>query len=527
MYDGSGEAPVVADVAITGDRIAAIGDLADASADVDLDVTGLAVSPGFINMLSWATLSLRIDGRSMSDIRQGVTLEVFGEGISFGPLSDPMAKAWRERQGAFEYEVDWRSFGEGLESLVRGGISPNIASFVGATTIRIHELGYENRAPSPAELDRMRSLVREAMKEGALGVGSSLIYAPAFYASTDELIELSKVAHEYDGLYISHIRDEGNQFLEALGEFLDIARGSGVRAEIYHFKVKGEKNWAKLDQAIDLVEEARREGLEVTADMYNYAASSTGLNATMPPWVQEGGYAAWVERLKDPETRERVKREMRRPAIGWTNNLELAGSPENVLLVGFRNEALRELTGRTLAEVARIRGTSAEDAIIDLVIEDGSSVDAVYFLMDEANLHKKVALPWMSFGSDASSEAPEGIFLDSQPHPRTYGNFARLLGKYVREQGVISLAEAIRKLTALPAHNLRLVDRGQLKPGFFADIAVFDPELVEDHATFDDPHQLASGFVHVLVNGVPVLLAGEHTGATPGRVVRGPGYSQP
>lgn len=524
IYDGSGSPPFVGDLAIRGDTIAAIGSLGNARGRVEIDAAGLAVAPGFINMLSWATESLIADGRSQSDIRQGVTLEVFGEGWSMGPLNEAMRREMLERQGDIKYEIPWTTLGEYLECLVRRGVSTNVASFVGATTVRIHVLGYENRPPTPEEMERMRQLVRQAMEEGALGVGSSLIYAPAFYASTEELIELCKVAAEYGGMYISHIRSEGNRLLEAIDELIRIAREAKIPAEIYHLKAAGRANWPKLDEAIRRIEAARAQGLRITANMYPYTAGATGLDAAMPPWVQEGGHRAWIERLKNPAIRQRVTREMRTPTDRWENLYLMAGSPENVLLVGFKNEALKPLTGKTLAEVARLRGRSPEDTIIDLVIEDDSRVGAVYFLMSEENVRKQIALPWMSFGSDAESLAPEGVFLKANPHPRAYGTFARVLGRYVREEKIIPLEEAIRRMTSLPAENLKLDRRGRLKVGYFADVVVFDPAKVQDHATYERPHQYATGVIHVFVNGVPVLRNGEHTGATPGRVVRGPGY---
>ncbi len=525
IYDGSGSASYVGDVAIHGDRIAAIGDLSTARGDTEVDAEGLAVSPGFINMLSWAVGSLIEDGRSQGDIRQGVTLEVFGEGISYGPVNERVERDLIQSQVDIKFDIEWTTLGEYLDFLVRRGISPNVASFVGATTVRIHEIGFEDRPPTPEELDRMRELVRQAMEEGALGVGSSLIYAPAFYAQTDELIELCKAASQYDGMYISHMRSEGKRFLEALDELITIAREANLPAEIYHLKAGGELNWPLLDAAIAKVEAARAEGLRITADMYTYTAGSTGLNATMPPWVQEGGYEAWVDRLKDPAIRARVRKEMTTPTDEW-ENFNLAAGPEGTLLVGFKNEELKPLTGKTLAEVAKLRGTSPEDTAMDLVIEDGSRVQAVYFLMSEDNVRKQIALPWVSFGSDARSMATEGVFLRSSTHPRAYGNFARLLGKYVREEGIISLAEAIRRMTTLPAENLRIKERGSLQPGYFADVVVFDPEEIQDHATYENPHQYSAGVVHVWINGTQVLEDGEHTNATPGRGVRGPGWKR-
>ena len=524
LYDGSGTPGVVGDLALNGDRIAAVGELGDATGKVEVDVSGMAVSPGFINMLSWATESLIEDGRSMGDLRQGVTLEVFGEGWSEGPLNDEMKAQAVEQQGDIRFDIAWTTLGEYLDYLVERGISPNVASFVGATTVRIHEVGFENRPPTEEELERMRALVRQGMEEGALGLGSSLIYAPAFYASTEELIELAKAASEYGGIYISHMRSEGNRLLESVDELIRIAVEADLPAEIYHLKAGGMSNWDKMDDVLAKVDQARSEGLRITADMYNYTAGSTGLDAAMPPAVQEGGYEAWAERLKDPAVRERLKVEMSTPTDEW-ENLFLAAGAEGTLLVGFKNEELKPLTGKTLAEVAEMRGTSPEETAMDLVIEDGSRVQVVYFLMSEENIKKQIAVRWVSFCSDAGSMAPEGVFLKSSTHPRAYGNFARLLGKYVRDEGVIPLEEAIRKLTSLPAENLSIRERGRLREGFYADVVVFDPATIQDHATYEEPHQLATGVAHVWVNGEQVLRDGEHTGAMPGRVVRGPGWT--
>ncbi len=524
VFDGTGSPGVVADVAVNGDRIAAVGDLTSASGHIEVDGTGLAVAPGFINMLSWATESLIADGFSQSDIRQGVTLEVFGEGLSMGPLSDSMKVLARERQGDIRYDIEWTTLGEYLEYLEWKGVAPNVASFVGASTVRIHEIGFENRPPTALELDRMRALVRVAMEEGALGVGSSLIYAPAFYARTDELIALAEVAGRYGGMYISHIRSEGNALLEAVDELITVAREANVPAEIYHLKQAGTENWTKLDAVIERVEAARAEGLRITADMYTYTAGATGLDAAMPPWVQEGGQQEWKRRLQDAAIRERVLREMRTPTDEWESLYLLSGSADRVLLVGFKQDSLKHLTGRSLAEVAAMRGSSPEETAMDLVVQDDSRVGVVYFLMSEDNVRRQITLPWMSFGSDAASLAPEGVFLRSNPHPRAYGTFARLLGRYVRDEGLIPLEEGVRKLTALPAANLGIRDRGTLQPGFFADIVVFDPATIADHATFEDPHRYSTGVHHVFVNGVQVLRDGEHTGALPGRVVRGPGW---
>lgn len=523
VYDGSGQAGVRADVGIRGDRIVAVGDLSDSSATNMIDAQGLAVAPGFINILSWGVEPLIVDGRGLSDIKQGVTLEVFGEGYSWGPFSDEMKKNFTEAQGDLKYDITWTTLGEYLDFLTKKGISPNVASYVGATTVRMYYLGEDDIDPSPKQLAAMQELVREAMREGALGVGSSLIYAPASFAETPELIALVGAAAEFGGGYISHMRSEGKFLLEAVEELITIARETGAHAEIYHLKAAGKSNWGKIENVFALVEAARSEGLAITADMYTYIAGATGLDAAMPTWVQAGGYKAWAERLKDPEIRARVIAEMRRADVDWENYFEGAG-PDGMLLVGFKNPDLRKYIGKTLTEVAAERGISPADTALDLVIENGGDVGTVYFLMSEENVKKQIAQPWVSFGSDAEAMAPEGNFLLANPHPRAYGNFSRLLGKYVREEGVISLAEAIRRLTSLPAANIKIRDRGMLAPGFYADLAIFDPDLIQDHATFDKPHQLATGMVHVFVNGQQVLRDGEHTGATPGRVVRGPGW---
>lgn len=524
-YDGSGNAPSVTDIGVIGDSIAFIGDLRGARGKTEIDARGLAVSPGFINMLSWATESLIQDGRSEGDIRQGVTLEVFGEGSSMGPINDPMRRQMIEEQGDIRFEVPWTTLGEYLEHLVKRGVSTNVASFIGATTLRVHEVGYADRPPTAEELLRMQALVRQAMEEGALGIGSSLIYAPAFYAKTDELIALSKAASPYGGMYISHMRSEGSRLLEAIDELITISREAGVPAEIYHLKAAGEPNWGKLEAAIAKVEQARASGLRISADMYNYIAGATGLDASMPPWVQEGGYKEWAKRLQDPATRARVALEMSTPTDKWENFYVGVGSPEKIVLVGFKNDSLKYLTGKTLAEVARMRGKSPQETAMDLVIEDGSRVSTVYFLMSEDNVRRQLQLPWVTFGSDAESLAPEGVFLKSRPHPRAYGNFARLLGKYVRDEQVVPLEQAIHRLTALPAENLKLRRRGKLRPGYYADIVIFDPGTIRDYATFDNPHQYSTGVRDVFVNGVQVLRNGDHTGALPGRVVRGPGWT--
>lgn len=523
IYNGTGGPPLAGDLAVNGQAIAAIGPLANARGRTELDAGGLAVAPGFINMLSWANRSLIEDGRSQSDIRQGVTLEVLGEGSSMGPLNPTMKRQLRERQGDIKYDIEWTTLAEYLDHLVKRGVSCNVASFVGATTARIHEIGYTDRPPTPGELERMKQLVRQAMAEGAVGISSSLIYAPACYAKTDELIALCQVAAEYDGLYISHLRSESSRLLEGADELIRIAREARIRSEIYHLKVAGQPNWHKLEALIRKVEAARAEGLAITADMYNYTAAGTGLDAAMPPWVQEGGLEEWVKRLKDPAVRQRVKREMAAPADDWENFFVAAGSADNIVMAGFKTEALKPLTGKTLAEVARMRGTSPEEAAMDLVAEDKGRVDAIYFIMSEDNVRRQVQLPWVSFGSDEGSFAPEGVFLKSNPHPRAYGNVARLLGKYVRDERLVPLTAAIHRLSGLPAANLKLDRRGTLKPGHFADIVVFDPATVGDNATFEQPQQYATGVRDVFVNGAQVLSGGEHTGAKPGQVVRGPG----
>ncbi|MDE0368244.1 MAG: DUF885 family protein [Gammaproteobacteria bacterium] len=525
LYDGSGRPGKKLDLAITGDRITAIGELDRATANRIVDATDMAVSPGFINMLSWAPTSLIDDGRGLSDLVQGVTLEVFGEGISMGPVAeagppDMLARLLGLDDGE---PLPWQTLGEYLQWLENRGVSPNVASFVGATTLRMHQLGADNRAPTPEEMQAMRDLARQAMEEGAMGLGSSLIYPPAFFASTEELIELASVVGEYGGMYISHMRSEGNNIEKAVSELITIAREAGVPAEIYHLKFSGKPNWDKFDTVVGMVEAARAEGLRITADMYTYVAGATGLAAVIPPWASGGGTERLLERLGDPETRARILDEMRDPDGAW-ENLLLAAGPEGVLLTDFESPELNDYAGKTLAEVAAMRGTTAEEAAVDLVVADSAGTGAIYFIMSEHNMKRKVALPWLSFGSDAAAVAPEGELLTRGIHPRTYGTFARLLGKYVREEQAISLEEAIRKLTALPADNLGIAERGRLRTGHFADVVVFDPETVNDHATWTEPHQLSTGVRHVFVNGEQVIEDGRHTGATPGRFIRGPGY---
>ena len=523
VYDGTGAPGRHVDVAITGDRIAMVGDLGSAQGRTIVDAKGLAVAPGFINMLSWATESLLADGRSQGDIRQGVTLEIFGEGSSMGPLNDAMKKRIVEEMGDIKYEITWTTLSEYLRELERRGISTNVASFVGATTIREHVIGLEDKKPTPEQLDRMRALVRQEMEAGALGIGSSLIYAPAFYASTEELIELCKVAAQYRGKYISHMRSEGNRLVEAVEELMRISREANIPAEIYHLKAAGKANWQKMDTVIAMVEKARQAGQKITADMYTYPAGATGLDAAMPPWVLDGGYEEAYKRLKDPATRKKIASAITTPSNEWENLFLAAGSPDRVLLVEFKSETLKPLTGKSLAEVAKLRGETVTDTIMNLVLEDRSRVGTVYFMMSEDNIRTQIKLPWLSFGSDAASMAPEPPFTKSNVHPRAYGNFARLLGRYVRDEKVIPIEEAVRKLSGLPATNLELDRRGFLREGMFADVVVFDLARIEDRATFEKPHQYAVGMKHVFVNGTQVLKDGEHTGAKPGRAVYGPG----
>ena len=523
VYDGRGGPGRRADVGIRGDRVAAIGDLRRASAPTLLDAAGLAVAPGFINMLSWSTESLIVDGRSQGEIRQGVTLEVFGEGDSMGPLTEEMKRRRVEQQGDIKYDITWTTLAEYLAFLQKKGVSPNVASYIGAATIREHVVGLDDRKATPAELEKMREMVRQEMKAGALGIGSSLIYAPGTYAPTEELIALCKAAAPFGGRYISHLRSEGDRLLEGVDELIAIAREARVPAEIYHLKAAGESNWPKMDQVIARVEAARRQGLRITADMYTYTAGATGFDACIPPWSRAGGYDALFKRIADPPTRERMLADMRAPAVGWENLCRAAGSPERLLMVEFKTDALKPLTGKTLAEAAKMRGTDPESTILDLVLQDRTRIGVVFFLMSEDNVRKQLRLPWVSFGSDAASMAPEGVFLKSSTHPRAYGNFARWLGRYVRDEKLVPLPEAIRRLTSLPAANLGLEGRGTLAPGAFADVVAFDPAAIADRATFDRPHQYAVGVRHVLVNGVPVLRDGEHTGATPGRALKGRG----
>ena len=526
VYDGTGGPGQRVDLAVRGDRIAAVGDLAGARGNFVIDAEDLAVAPGFINMLSWSTESLLADGQSQGEIRQGVTTQIFGEGSSMGPLNGAMKKRMVEQMGDIKFDITWTTLSEYLQELERRGVSQNVASFLGATTVREHVIGLADRKPTAAELNTMRDIVRREMEAGALGIGSSLIYAPAFYATTEELIELCKVAAKYKGKYISHMRSEGNRLVEAVQELIRISREARIPAEIYHLKAAGEANWPKLEKVIALVEGARRTGAKITANMYTYPAGATGLDASMPPWVLDGGYAAAYTRLANPQTRKKIAAAVRTPSAEWENLFLAAGSPDRVLLVEFKSEALKPLTGKTLAEAAKLRGEDPIDTIMNLVLEDRSRVGAVYFMMAEENLQRQIRLPWVSFGSDAASMAPEPPFTRSSAHPRAYGTFARLLGKYVRDEQVIPLAEAIHRLSGLPATNLELDGRGFLKPGMFADVVIFDPRTIADKATFEKPHQYAVGVKHVLVNGTRVLANGEHTGAKPGRALWGPGKTK-
>lgn len=519
ICDGSGAPCVPGGVAIIGDTIAKVGDLDYARGKIDRDVHGQVIAPGFINMMS-SEWGLFVDGRSQSDIRQGVTLEIFGEGESMGPLNDAMRAEYEKNELDFHYDVTWHTLAEGLDTLARRGVSTNIASFMGAATPRVNVLGRANRAPTAAELDKMRELTAKAMEDGALGVASALIYQPGTYSKTDELVALAEVATQHHGIYISHIRNEGDREMEAIDELLSIARQAKIPAEIYHLKVAGEKNWTRLPEVIRKVEDARAAGLQITANMYTYPASATGLDASMPPWVQEGGLEAWRKRLQDPAIRKRVKEEMQATSSNWDNPHLATESPDKMLLIAFKSDKLKPLTGKTLGEVARLRHTSPEETVMDLVIEDDSRVGTVYFEMSEDNLRRQIALPWVSFASDEESRGIDGVFLKSSAHPRAYGNFARVYAKYVRDEKLLSLEEAVRKMTSLPATNLGIARRGMLKEGNFADVVVFDPQTIQDHATFEKPMQYATGVSEVWVNGVAVIRDGEHTGAKPGRVVR-------
>ena len=526
VYDGSGKAGVRNDIGIRGDRIAAIGDLTKAKAKTTIDASGLAVTPGFINMLSWSNESLLVDGRGQSEVRQGVTTQILGEGWSMGPVNAAIKKRMKAEQVDIKYDIEWNTLDEYLYFLQRKGISQNVASFLGATTVREYVLGLENRKPTADQLESMRRLVEREMKNGALGISTALEYAPAYYADTDELIELCKVAAKHKGIYITHMRSEGVRLLEGIDEVVGISREAGIPAEIYHFKAAGKDNWNKMEAAVAKVEAARRAGLKITANMYVYTAGAAPLTACIPPWAMAGGEVAMRRRLRDPVDRKRVLDDIR-TKTDWPNFYRNAGSPDRVMPVSFKQERLKPLQGRTLAEIAKQRGKDAVETLLDLLLEDESSIGTVYFITAEENIRKLVPLPWISFGCDEAAQAPEGVFLKSMPHPRAYGNFARLLGRYVRDEKLLPFEEAIRKLTNLPATNLGLDRRGQLKKGFFADVVVFDAKSIIDHATYEKPHQYATGVRHVFVNGIQVLKDGEHTGAKPGRALWGPGKTTP
>ena len=526
IYDGNGGNPFKADIGINGDTIRTIGNLSASVGKKEIDASGLAVAPGFINMLSWANETLIEDGKSESDIRQGVTLEVMGEGESMGPLNSKMKAAMQNSQGDIKYKVDWNTLGEYLTYMEKKGVSCNVASFVGATTIRSNIIGEDNKAPTAIQLDSMRMLVRQAMEEGALGVGTSLIYPPAFFAKTDELIALCKEASKYGGGYISHMRSEGNNLYQAVEELIKIAKEAKVHGEIYHLKAAGKDNWGKMDSIINRIERARKEGIDIAANMYTYTAGGTGLTASMPPALQDGGFGKLRERLQDSAIRQQTIKDMKSNPSNWENLYYGAGSADKLILVGFTKDTLKKFTGKTLAEVAVIRGKSPEETAMDLIVEDSSRVGTIYFLMDENNVKKQVALPWVSFGSDEGSYSPSGVFLKSNPHPRAYGNFARVLGKYCREEKLITLQDAVRKLSKLAADKLNIKKRGELQAGNYADIVIFDPAKIADNATFEKPQQFATGMVDVFVNGTQVLKDGNHTGAKPGMFVKGPGWKK-
>jgi N-acyl-D-amino-acid deacylase len=523
VYDGTGAEGRIADVAIRGDRIVGVGDFKNTPAGNVIDAHGLAVAPGFVNMLSWSVESLIADGRSQSEIRQGVTTEIFGEGESMGPVNDRVRKYMLEHQTDFKYDIAWNTLAEYLQYLEKRGVSCNVASFIGATTIRENVIGFDDKQPTSEQLDEMRELVRKEMKAGALGIGTALIYPPAFYAKTEELIELCKVAAKYKGKYISHMRSEGNRLLEAFDELMRISHEAHIPGELYHIKALGQKNWGKIDTLLARIEAARKEGMPIRANMYTYIAGGTGLDACLPPWTQDGGYDALLQRLRDPETRKKIAAEVQIDSDKWENLYLAAGSPDHIILADFVAEKLKPLSNKSLAEIAKMRGKDPIETIMNLLVENEKPVGATYFLMSEENVKKEIARPWISFGSDEASQAPEGVFLKGTPHPRAYGTFARVLSKYVREEKIVTLPEAIRRLSALPATNLELDHRGFLKEGMFADVVVFDPATIADHATFENPRQYATGVKDVFVNGVEVLKEGEHTGAKPGHALWGPG----
>lgn len=525
IYDGSGGEPFKGDIGINADTIAFIGDLKDAKGKSETDAKGMAVAPGFINMMGHSEEALIQDGRSQSDLRQGVTTEIFGE-FSMGPLNAKTKKQLQDGQGDIKYKVEWNTLGEYMNFLEKKGISPNVASFVGTGVVRQYVIGEDNVAPKPEQLDSMKLLVKQAMEEGALGVTNALIYPPDFFAKTGELIELSKEAAKYGGTYSSHMRSEGNKFTEAVQELIKISKEANIPAEIFHLKAGGKNNWPKMDSVIKMVEKARSEGLDITADMYTYLAGATGMTSAFPPTLQDGGFGKLWQRLHNPVIRKQMAKAMNTDAIDWENLYYGAGGAEHVLLLAFKQDSLKKYTGKLLAEVAKMRGTSPEETAMNLIIEDSTRVGVAYFLMSEDNVKKQVALPWVSFGSDEASYTTEGVFLKSNAHPRAYGNFARVLGHYSRDEKAVALKDAISKLAAVPARHLKLNKRGELKTGHYADIVIFDPQKVNDHATYDKPHQYAEGMIDVFVNGTQVLKDGEHTGAKPGKFIKGPGYKK-
>ncbi|HEY2648061.1 MAG TPA: D-aminoacylase [Puia sp.] len=523
IYDGNGGEPYQGDIAIDADTIAFIGDLKNSRSNNEINAEGKAISPGFINMLSHSEESLIQDARSQSDLRQGVTLEVFGE-LSMGPLNEKMKKQMADGQRDIKYPVTWNTLGEYMNWLEKKGISCNIASFVGTGTVRQYVIGEDDVAPTATQLDHMKLLIDQAMDEGAMGITNALIYPPDFFAKTDELVPLAKEAAKYGGMYTSHIRSEGSKLFEAVRELISISKQTGIRVEIYHLKEAGRDNWSKLDSLIKIVEKARKEGVPITANMYTYNRSATGLTASFPPGLQDGGFDKLWKKLQDKKIREQMKKAMNTNATDWENTYYQAGGAAGVLMIGFKKDSLRKYIGKTLAEVAAYRGRSAEETAMDLIVEDSTRIEVVYSSMDENNVRREVALPWVSFGSDEASTAPEGVFLLSSAHPRAYGTFARVIGKFVRDEKMLSLQQAIYQLSKLPAMNLKLDRRGELKPGNYADIVLFDPKLVKDHATYEKPLQYATGISDVLVNGVQVIKNGEHTGARPGRFIKGPGF---
>ncbi|MDB5279847.1 MAG: aminoacylase [Ferruginibacter sp.] len=525
IYDGNGGAPYKGDIAVNADTIAAMGDLSKSKASEERDAKGMAVAPGFSNMMGHSEESLFQDSRALSDVKQGVTMEVFGES-SFAPLNATMKRQAQEGQGDVKYTVSWNTLGEYMNTLEKKGIAVNISSFVGTGTVRQNIIGEGNVAPTAQQLDSMKMLVRQAMEEGALGVTNALIYPPDFFAKTDELIALSKEAAKYGGTYSSHMRSEGNRLVEAVNEIITIGKEANIPVHIYHLKAAGKNNWNKMDSVIKMVNDARANGLQISADMYTYLAGATGLTSSFPPTLQDGGFGKLWERLHDVAIRKQMAAAMNTNAAGWENLYYGCGGADHVLLLSFKQDSLKKYTGKTLAEVAKLQGKSPEATAMDLIISDSTRVGVAYFLMTEDNVKKQVALPWVSFGSDEGSYAPEGVFLKSQPHPRAYGNFARVLGHYSRDEKVLTLQQAIYQLAKLPIETLKIKKRGELKVGNYADIIIFDPAKVNDLATYDKPQQFATGMIDVLVNGKLILKDGDPTNATPGQFVKGPGYSK-